>query len=114
MRKIGINICFHQLSITQELIFLKYETITKETQKIIANRNFAYKCFMWGKVPAEKPQFCPVCDTNSEGSKECKFYSEDSRLAYEGKLPAQYDKIRKQFYGKRYDILKEKSRNTFT
>jgi hypothetical protein len=86
--------------------FPRLETVEQETQKIIDNRNFAYNVLCDNKVRAQKPKFCPVCDTNSEGSKECQFYREDSRLAYEGKLPAQYDKIRKQFYGKRYDILK--------
>jgi hypothetical protein len=86
--------------------FPRLETINQETQKIITNRNFAYNVLCDIKVRPEKPKFCPVCDTNSEGSKECRFYREDSKLAYEGLLPAQYDKIRKQFYGKRYEILK--------
>ena len=84
--------------------FPKFDTVTKEKEKIVDNRNFAYSVLCGQKVHAQKPKFCPVCDNNSEGSKECRFYREDSKLAYEGKLPAQYDKMRRQFYGKRYDI----------
>ena len=89
--------------------FPKIETVNKETQKIIVNREFAYKVLCGNKICAEKPPFCPVCDKDTEGSKDCKFYREDSRLAYEGKLPAQYDKIRKQYYRQRYDIIKERA-----
>lgn len=31
------------------------------------------------------------------------------KLAYEGNLPAQYDKMRRQLFGKRYEILKGKA-----
>jgi hypothetical protein len=75
--------------------FPKFETVIKEKEKILANRNFAYSVLCGEKVQAERPKFCTVCDTNGEGSKECKFYREDSRLAYEGNLPTQYDKMRR-------------------
>ena len=52
----------------------KYETVIKEKEKILANRNFAYSVLCGEKVQAERPKFCTVCDTNGEGSKECKFY----------------------------------------
>ncbi len=86
--------------------FPKYETVIKEKEKILANRDFAYSVLCGEKVQAERPTFCTVCDTNGEGSKECRFYREDSKLAYEGNLPAQYDKMRRQFFGKIYEILK--------
>jgi hypothetical protein len=89
--------------------FPKYETIMKEKEKILANRQFAFNVLCGEKVQAEKPKFCPVCDTNGEGSKECKFYREDLKLAYEGNLPTQYDKMRRQLFGKRYEILKGKA-----
>ena len=44
-----------------------------------------------------------------EGSEECLFYQIDSKLAHEGKLPAQYDKMTRQFFAKRYAILKERA-----
>jgi hypothetical protein len=88
--------------------FPKFDTITNEKDRILVNRNFAYSVLCGQKVHAEKPKFCPVCDNNGEGSKECKFYRQDSISAYEGKIPAQYDKMRRQFFGKRYEILKER------
>jgi hypothetical protein len=60
-------------------------------------------------VRAERPSFCPVCDKGREGSEECLFYQIDSKLAHEGKLPAQYDKMTRQFFAKRYAILKERA-----
>jgi hypothetical protein len=65
--------------------------------------------FFAGSVYLQRPQFCPVCDKGLEASKECFFYQQDSRLAYEGKLPSTYEKMRKQFYGKRYAILEERA-----
>ena len=94
--------------------FPKYETVIKEKEKILTNRNFAYSVLCGEKVKTQRPKFCTVCDTNGEGSKECKFYREDSKLAYEGNLPTQYDKMRRQLFGKRYEILKGRAENQFT
>lgn len=86
--------------------FPKYATVFKEKEKILTNRDFAYRVLCGEKIPAERPKFCAVCDTNSEESKECRFYREESRLVHEGNLPAQYDKMVRQLFGKRYEILK--------
>ena len=73
--------------------FPKLETIKKEVNKIKNNRKFAFEVLCGRHVHAERPSFCPVCDKGMEGSKECLFYQIDSKLAHEGKLPAQYDKM---------------------
>lgn len=87
----------------------RFETVQKGMQTVRSNREFAHKVLCGQQIRAEKPRFCPVCDTGAQGSIECQFYRNESVLAYEGKLPAAYDKIRRQFYGKRYAILKERA-----
>jgi hypothetical protein len=89
--------------------FPKLETIKKEVDKIKINRKFAFEVLCGKHVRAERPSFCPVCDKGMEGSEECLFYQIDSKLAHEGKLPAQYDKMTRQFFAKRYAILKERA-----
>ena len=89
--------------------FPKIETVRKEIEKVKNSRKFAHDVLCGRHVRAERPSFCPVCDKGLEGSKECLFYQIDSRLAHEGKLPAQYDKMTKQFFAKRYAILKERA-----
>ena len=89
--------------------FPRIETISKEIERIKVNRKFAHEVLCGKRVSAQRPQFCPVCDKGLEASKECFFYQQDSRLAYEGKLPSTYEKMRKQFYGKRYAILEERA-----
>jgi hypothetical protein len=89
--------------------FPKTETTKKEVERIKTNRQFAYMVLCGERVRVQRPTFCPVCDKGLEGSKECHFYQRDARLAYEGKLPAQYEKMTKQFFAKRYAILKERA-----
>lgn len=89
--------------------FPRIETISKEVERIKVNRKFALDVLCGKHVAAQRPKFCPVCDKGLEASKECFFYQQDSRLAYEGKLPATYEKMRRQFYGKRYAILEERA-----
>src|SRR5215831_143332 len=89
--------------------FPKLDTIKKEVEKIKINRKFAYEVLCGKHVRTQRPTFCPVCDNGLEGSKECLFYQLDSKLAREGKLPAQYDKMTRQFFAKRYAILKERA-----
>lgn len=89
--------------------FPRIETIEKEVEKIKINRKFAYDVLCGKHIRAQRPKFCPVCDKGLEGSKECLFYQRDARLAYEGNLPAQYDKMTRQFFAKRYAILKERA-----
>lgn len=89
--------------------FPKTETIRDQVERIKTNRQFAYMVLCGKRVRVQRPKFCPVCDKGLEGSKECLFYQRDARLAYEGKLPAQYEKMTKQFFAKRYAILKERA-----
>lgn len=89
--------------------FPKTDTIRREVERIKTNRQFAHMVLCGQRVRVQRPKFCPVCDKGLEGSKECLFYQRDARLAYEGKLPAQYEKMTKQFFAKRYAILKERA-----
>lgn len=89
--------------------FPKLDTSKKEVKKVKINRKFAHEVLCGKHVRTQRPTFCPVCDKGLEGSKECLFYQLDSRLAYDGKLPAQYDKMTRQFFAKRYAILKERA-----
>jgi len=89
--------------------FPKIETTRKGVERIKTNRKFAHMVLCGERVHVQRPKFCPVCDKGLEGSKECLFYQRDARLAHEGKLPAQYEKMTKQFFAKRYAILKERA-----
>ena len=89
--------------------FPKTETIRDQVERIKTSRHFAHMVLCGERMRAKRPKFCPVCDNGLEGSKECMFYQRDARLAYEGKLPAQYEKMTKQFFAKRYAILKERA-----
>jgi hypothetical protein len=89
--------------------FPRMETIEKEVEKIKINRKFAHDVLCGVRVRVQRPKFCPVCDKGLEGSKECLFYQRDSKLFHDGMLPAQYDKLTKQFFAKRYAILKERA-----
>jgi hypothetical protein len=62
-----------------------------------------------GRPHTQKPQFCPICDKGGESSSECQFYRKDSRLAYEGKLPPEYARIRGQLIKRRYLVLDERA-----
>ena len=89
--------------------FPKTETIRDQVERIKTSRHFAHMVLCGERMLVKRPKFCPVCDKGLEGSKECMFYQRDARLAYEGKLPAQYEKMTKQFFAKRYAILKERA-----
>jgi hypothetical protein len=89
--------------------FPKAETTRKEVERIKTNRKFAYMVLCGERVRVQRPKFCPVCDKGLEGSNECLFYQRDARLEYEGRLPAQYEKMTKQFFAKRYAIMKERA-----
>ena len=61
-----------------------------------------------GKSPrAQKPPFCPVCDTGAEACSDCRFYREDYKLASEGRFPTNYEQIRRFLVSKRYETLEE-------
>jgi hypothetical protein len=101
--------CFSCIVHSSGAYFPRMETIDKEVEKIKINRKFAHDVLCGEHVRVQRPKFCPVCDKGLEGSKECLFYQRDSRLAYDGMLPAQYDKMTRQFFAKRYAILKERA-----
>jgi hypothetical protein len=77
--------------------------------KVKNDRQFAYEVLCGGRPHTQKPQFCPVCDKGGESSSECQFYRKDSRLAYEGKLPLEYARIRGQLIKRRYLVLDERA-----
>jgi hypothetical protein len=77
--------------------------------KVKNDRQFAYEVLCGGRPNAQKPQFCPICDKGGESSSECQFYRKDSRLAYEGKLPPEYARIRGQLIKRRYLVLDERA-----
>jgi hypothetical protein len=75
--------------------------------KLKNDRKFAYEILCGGRPYAQKPAFCPVCDRESEGSSDCKFYRQDSRQAIEGSLPEEYAKIRSLLVARGYLVLDE-------
>ncbi|MGC2563838.1 MAG: hypothetical protein WA326_12620, partial [Nitrososphaeraceae archaeon] len=77
--------------------------------KVKNDRQFAYEVLCGGRPYTQKPQFCPICDRGGESSSECQFYRKDSRLAYEGKLPPEYARIRGQLIKRRYLVLDERA-----
>jgi hypothetical protein len=77
--------------------------------KVKNDRQFAYEVLCVGRPHIQKPQFCPVCDKGGESSSECQFYRKDTRLAYEGKLPLEYARIRGQLIKRRYLVLDERA-----
>jgi hypothetical protein len=77
--------------------------------KVKNDRQFAYEVLCGGRPYTQKPQFCPICDKGGESSSECQFYRKDSRLAYEGKLPPEYARIRGQLIKRRYLVLDERA-----
>ena len=81
----------------------------KDIDKVKKDRSFAHQVLCGKYVRAEKPKFCPVCDTNAEGCSDCRFYREDSRMAFAGALPDNYRKITGQLFGNRYKVLEERA-----
>jgi hypothetical protein len=78
--------------------------------RVKEGRNFSHEVLCGRSPPAKKPQFCPVCDTGASPScDDCQFYREDSRLAYEGKHPPNYQLIRKTLFRKRYMVMEERA-----
>jgi hypothetical protein len=85
---------------------LKEDTINK----VKDGRNFSHETLCGRSPPAKKPPFCPICDTGSSPScNDCQFYRQDSKLAYSGKIPPNYEQIRKTLFRKRYMILEERA-----
>ena len=85
---------------------LKEDTIAK----VKDGRNFSHEILCGRSPPAKKPQFCPVCDTGSSPTcTDCQFYRQDTKLAFSGKLPPNYEQIRKTLFRKRYMVLEERA-----
>jgi hypothetical protein len=84
---------------------LKRESI----DKVKNDRKFAHDVLCGGTPYAQKPAFCPICDRDGESSSDCHFYREDSRMARQGTLPPNYDKIRRHLIKRRYLVLDERS-----
>jgi hypothetical protein len=78
-------------------------------QKLKNDRMFAHEVLCGRSPKVQKPAFCPVCNTGAEGCSDCRFYREDSLLAYEGRLPDNYNQIRKLLLNKRYRILEQRA-----
>jgi PD-(D/E)XK nuclease superfamily len=81
----------------------------KHITKIKNDRFFAHQVLCGNYVRAEKPRFCPVCDTNAEGCSDCRFYREDAKMAFAGQLPDNYRKITGQLFSNRYKVLQERA-----
>src|ERR671911_1394925 len=84
-------------------------SISHFANRVKNDRQFAYEVLCGGRPHTQKPQFCPICDKGGESSSECQFYRKDSRLAYEGKLPPEYARIRGQLIKRRYLVLDERA-----
>jgi hypothetical protein len=84
---------------------LSVDTISK-----VKNSRLFDHDILCGKSPrAQKPRFCPVCDTGAEACSDCRFYREDYKLASEGRFPTNYEQIRKFLVSKRYETLEERA-----
>lgn len=78
--------------------------------KVKEARNFSHEILCGRSPPAQKPKFCPVCDVGTSAAcADCQFYREDSKLAYAGKLPPNYEQIRRTLFRKRYMIMEERA-----
>src|SRR6476659_4045025 len=85
---------------------IKEQTI----DKVKDGRNFSHEILCGRSPPAKKPKFCPVCDiVSSPACNDCQFYRQDSSLAHTGKLPPNYEQLRKTFFRKRYMIMEERA-----
>jgi hypothetical protein len=78
-------------------------------QKVKADREYAHNVLCNKSAPTRKPAFCPVCDTGASGSEACKFYREDSKLRFEGKVPENYNRISRLLMRRRYVTIDERS-----
>lgn len=77
--------------------------------KVKIDRQFDHETLCGRSPPVRKPALCPVCDTGAEACSDCRFYREDTALAYQGRLPENYRKIRDQMLATRYRIMEQKA-----
>jgi hypothetical protein len=102
--------CFFGSIVYYEGAYIPRFPMNEDTiNKLKNDRKFAHEILCGGRPHAQKPAFCPVCDRESEGSSDCKFYRQDSRRAIEGSLPGEYAKIRSLLVARRYLVLDERA-----
>jgi hypothetical protein len=81
----------------------------KAILKIKKDRQFAYAMMCGNNPKPERPDFCAVCDIGRTSSaEECYHYKQESYMAKEGHLPADYDRIRRFTLATRYKICRER------
>jgi hypothetical protein len=81
----------------------------KAILKIKKDRQFAYDMICGNNPKPERPDFCSVCDiAKTTSAEECYRYQLESYLAREGKLPADYDRLRRFSLATRYKICRER------
>jgi hypothetical protein len=77
--------------------------------KVKSDRRFDHEVLSGRSPPAKKPVFCPVCDTGAEACSDCRFYREDTALAYQGRLPDNYRRVRGLTLATRNRILEQRA-----
>jgi hypothetical protein len=81
----------------------------KAILKIKKDRQFAYDMICGHNPKPERPDFCSVCDiAKTSSAEECYRYQLESFLARQGKLPADYDRVRRFSLATRYKICRER------
>jgi hypothetical protein len=81
----------------------------KAILKIKKDRQFAYDMICGNNPKPERPDFCSVCDiAKTSSAEECYRYQLESFLARRGKLPADYDRVRRFSLATRYKICRER------
>ena len=81
----------------------------EKVDKLKNDRQFDHETLCGRSPHVQKPPFCPVCDTGAEGCSDCRFYREDTLLAYQGRLPENYRRVRGQLLAPRYRIVEYKA-----
>ena len=74
--------------------------------KVKNDRKFDHETLCGGRPHAQKPAFCPVCDSDGESSFDCRFYREDSKQALQGNLPVHYANIKAVVIKKKISCLR--------
>jgi hypothetical protein len=72
--------------------------------KVKNSRSFAHEIPCARSPRAQKPAFCPVCDTEAEACSDCRFYREDYKLAAEGRFPTNYEQIIRSSFDPRFPM----------
>ena len=81
----------------------------KAILKIKKDRQFAYDMMCGNNPKPERPDFCAVCNISKTSSaEECHRYQQEAYLSKEGRLPADYDRIRRFTLATRYKICRER------